>query len=78
MKVDGVTYKEDAIILLKPGTDLGHPTFGHIKELYIANNLTHIHAQVMSTEEYSEHYYVYVLSSSQEFVLVYYMRGSTV
>ena len=41
VKLDGVTYKEDAVILLKPGTDLEHPTFGQIKELYIVNNLTH-------------------------------------
>ena len=59
--IDGVTYKEDEhVILLKPGTDLDH-TFGQIKELHIVNNLTHIHAWVMSTEEYSEHYCVYVL-----------------
>ena len=38
VKLDGVTYKEDAVILL---TDLEHPTFGQIKELYIVNNLTH-------------------------------------
>ena len=64
VKLDGVTYKEDAVILLKPGTDLEHPTFGQIKAIHCQQPHIYIHAQVKSTEEYSEHYCVYVLSSS--------------
>ena len=67
VKLDGVTYKEDAVILLKPGTDLELPTFRQIKELYIVNNLMLRSRTLRSTvniTEYSEYYCVYVLSSS--------------
>ena len=69
VKVNGITYKESVIVALKPGTDLDDPTFGQIRAIYICDNSIYANVRVLLTEEYSEHYCVYVLSYSQEYVM---------
>ena len=70
VEFDGVEYKKQALVAIKPTTDFEEPSFGLIKEIYAAGSTLYFYIQEMETEDYSEHYCVYVITNTQNFRLI--------
>lgn len=63
-------YKENSIVVLKAGErDSEDLTFGQINKIYIAGDSVHAYVRVMLITEYSEHYCVFVLSYTPDYIM---------
>ncbi len=70
VQVNGITYKTKAVVALTPSTDFEEPGFGQIQEIYIAGSSVYLYVEELDTEEFNEHYCMYVTSATQTFKLV--------
>ena len=49
MEVNGVTYKKQALLATRPASDFEDPSFGQIKEIYVAGISVYFYMQEMKT-----------------------------